>query len=137
MLILSHIYYIFGIIVILSNLSYILKFNKIFSVLEWYTVFKEVTGSKPKFNDFRKKEDYTLFTNRNILSSFEIFWILVGVFTSSWIFFLFIISYIIIANLIFYKIKFSLISKISSFTFAITRISIYSYLIINHFIWSS
>jgi len=134
MLILSHIYYIFGIIVILSNLSYILKFNKIFSVLEWYTVFKEVTGSKPKFNDFRKKEDYTLFTNRNILSSFEIFWILVGVFTSSWIFFLFIISYIIIANLIFYKIKFSLISKISSFTFAITRISIYSYLIINHFI---
>jgi hypothetical protein len=137
MLILSHIYYIFGIIVILSNLSYILKFNKIFSVLEWYTVFKEVTGSKPKFNDFRKKEDYTLFTNRNILSSFEIFWILVGVFTSSWIFFLFIISYIIIANLIFYKIKFSLISKISSFTFAITRISIYSYLIINHFIWPS
>ena len=72
MLILSHIYYIFGIIVILSNISYILKFNKIFSVLEWYTIFKEVTGYKPKFNDFRKKEDYTLFTNRNILSSFDL-----------------------------------------------------------------
>jgi hypothetical protein len=134
MLILSHIYYIFGIIVLLSSLSYILKFNKIFSVLEWYTVFTEVTGSKPKFNDFRKKEDYTLFTNRNILSMFEISWILIGLFTSSWIFFLFIISYIIIVNLVFYKIKFSLISKISSFTFAIIRISIYSYLIINHFI---
>lgn len=134
MLILSHIYYIFGIIVILSNISYILKFNKIFSVLEWYTIFKEVTGYKPKFNDFRKKEDYTLFTNRNILSSFEIFWILVGVFTSGWMFFLFIIGYIIITNLLFYKIKFSLISKISSFTFAIIRISIYSYLVVNHFI---
>jgi len=134
MLILSHIYYIFGIIVILSNISYILKFNKIFSVLEWYTVFKEVTGSKPKLSDFRKKEDYTIFTNRNILSSFEIFWILTGLFTSGWIFFLFIIAYIIIANLVFYKIKFSLISKISSFIFAIIRISIYSYLIINHFI---
>jgi hypothetical protein len=134
MLILSHIYYIFGIIVILSNISYILKFNKIFSVLEWYTVFTEVTGSKPKFNDFRKKEDYTLFTNRNILSMFEISWILVGLFTSSWMFFLFIIAYIIIVNLVFYKIKFSLISKISSFTFVIIRISIYSYLIINHFI---
>jgi hypothetical protein len=134
MLILSHIYYIFGIIVLLSSISYILKFNKIFSVLEWYTVFKEVTGSKPKFNDFRKKEDYTLFTNRNILSMFEISWILVGLFTSSWMFFLFIIAYIIIVNLVFYKIKFSLISKISSFTFVIIRISIYSYLIINHFI---
>jgi hypothetical protein len=134
MLILSHIYYIFGIIVLLSSISYILKFNKIFSVLEWYTVFTEVTGSKPKFNDFRKKEDYTLFTNRNILSMFEISWILVGLFTSSWMFFLFIIAYIIIVNLVFYKIKFSLISKISSFTFVIIRISIYSYLIINHFI---
>jgi hypothetical protein len=134
MLILSHIYYIFGIIVLLSSLSYILKFNKIFSVLEWYTVFTEVTGSKPKFNDFRKKEDYTLFTNRNILSMFEISWILVGLFTSSWMFFLFMIAYIIIVNLVFYKIKFSLISKISSFTFVIIRISIYSYLIINHFI---
>jgi len=134
MLILSHIYYIFGIIVILSNISYILKFNKIFSVLEWYTVFTEVTGYKPKFNDFRKKEDYTLFTNRNILSMFEISWILVGLFTSSWMIFLFIIGYIIISNLIFYKIKFSLISKISSFTFAIIRISIYSYLVVNHFI---
>ena len=134
MLILSHIYYIFGIIVILSNISYILKFNKIFSVLEWYTVFKEVTGCKPKFNDFRKKEDYTIFTNRNILSMFEISWILVGLFTSSWMFFLFMIAYIIIVNLVFYKIKFSLISKISSFTFVIIRISIYSYLIINHFI---
>jgi hypothetical protein len=134
MLILSHIYYIFGIIVILSNISYILKFNKIFSVLEWYTVFTEVTGYKPKFNDFRKKEDYTLFTNRNILSMFEISWILVGLFTSSWMIFLFIIAYIIIVNLVFYKIKFSLISKISSFTFAIIRISIYSYLVVNHFI---
>jgi hypothetical protein len=134
MLILSHIYHIFGIIVILSNISYILKFNKIFSVLEWYTLFKEVTGYKPKFNDFRKKEDYTIFTNRNILSSFEIFWILVGVFTSGWIFFLFIIGYIIIANSLFYKIKFSLISKISSFIFALIRISIYSYLIIDYFI---
>jgi hypothetical protein len=134
MLILSHIYYIFGIIVLLSSISYILKFNKIFSVLEWYTVFTEVTGSKPKFNDFRKKEDYTLFTNRNILSMFEISWILVGLFTSSWMFFLFMIAYIIIVNLVFYKIKFSLISKISSFTFVIIRISIYSYLIINHFI---
>lgn len=134
MLILSHIYYIFGIIVLLSNISYILKFNRIFSILEWYTVFKEVTGKKPRINEFRKKEDYTLFINRNILSMFEISWILIGLFTSGWIFFLFIIAYITIVNLIFYKIKFSLISKISSFIFAIIRISIYSYLIINHFI---
>ena len=57
MIVLSHIYYIFGLIVLLSNISFIFKFNKIFSVLEWYTVFNEVTGSKPKLNEFRKKEN--------------------------------------------------------------------------------
>ena len=133
MLILSHIYYILGIIILISNISYILKFNKIYSVLEWYMVFKEITGKKPRINEFRKKEDYTLFINRNILSMFEISWILIGLFTSVWIFFLFIISYLTTANLAFYKIKLSF-SKISSFIFAIIRISIYSYLIINHFI---
>jgi hypothetical protein len=134
MIVLSHIYYIFGIIVLLSNISFIFKFNKIFSVLEWYTVFNEVTGSKPKLNDFRKKEDYNIFTNRNILSTFEIFWILIGLFTTNWLYFLIIICYITIVNLVFYKRKFSIMSKISSFIFALVRISIYSYLIVNHFI---
>jgi hypothetical protein len=134
MIVLSHIYYIFGLIVLLSNISFIFKFNKIFSVLEWYTVFNEVTGSKPKLNDFRKKEDYNIFANRNILSTFEIFWILIGLFTINWIYFLFIIGYITIVNLVFYKSKFSIMSKISSFIFALVRISIYSYLIVNNFI---
>jgi hypothetical protein len=134
MIVLSHIYYIFGVIVLLSSISYILKFNKIFSVLEWYTVFTEVTGSKPRLNEFRKKEDYNIFTNRNILSAFEIFWILIGLFTVSWLYFLFIIGYITIVNIVFYKNKFSIMSRISSFIFALVRISIYSYLIVNHFI---
>lgn len=134
MIVLSHIYYIFGIIVLLSNISFIFRFNKIFSVLEWYSVFSEVTGSKPKLKDFRKKEDYNIFTNRNILSSFEIFWILIGLFTTNWLYFLIIICYITIVNLVFYKRKFSIMSKISSFIFALVRISIYSYLIVNHFI---
>lgn len=134
MIVLSHIYYIFGLIVLLSNISFIFKFNKIFSVLEWYTVFNEVTGSKPKLNDFRKKEDYNIFANRNILSTFEIFWILIGLFTTNWLYFLIIICYITIVNLVFYKRKFSIMSKISSFIFALVRISIYSYLIVNHFI---
>ena len=134
MMVFSHIYYIFGIIVLLSNISFIFRFNKIFSVLEWYTMFIEVTGSKPKLNDFRKKEDYNIFVNRNILSTFEIFWILTGVFTTNWIYFLFIIGYISIVNIVFYKNKFSIMSRISSFIFALVRASIYSYLIINHFI---
>ena len=134
MIILGHIYYIIGIIVLLSNISFIFKFNKIFYVLEWYTVFKEVTGKKPRLNEFRKKEDYNLFANRNILSAFEIFWILIGLFTTNWLYFLFIICYITIVNIVFYKNKFSIMSRISSFIFALVRISIYSYLIINHFI---
>ena len=134
MIVLSHIYYIFGLIVLLSNISFIFKFNKIFSVLEWYTVFNEVTGLKPKLNEFRKKEDYNIFTNRNILSSFEIFWILIGLFTTNWLYFLIIIFYITIVNIVFYKSKFSIMSKMSSFIFALVRISIYSYLIVNHFI---
>ena len=134
MIVLSHIYYIFGLIVLLSNISFIFKFNKIFSVLEWYTVFNEVTGLKPKLNEFRKKEDYNIFTNRNILSSFEIFWILIGLFTTNWLYFLIIIFYITIVNIVFYKSKFSIMSKMSSFIFALVRISIYSYLIVNNFI---
>ena len=134
MIILGHIYYIIGIIVLLSNISFIFKFNRIFYVLEWYTTFTDVTGSKPKLNDFRKKEDYNIFTNRNILSAFEIFWILIGLFTMNWLYFLIIVFYITIVNLVFYKRKFSIMSKVSSFIFALVRISIYSYLIINHFI---
>ena len=127
----SNIYYLIGILVTLSTLSYILKFRKNYSIKEWKEKYEKIVGRKPDKKDFRSKQEYSLFESSNILILFEIIWIIVGLFTSNWYIFLILIllSYINILN----PIKFTILHKLLIFTFLISKLCLYLYLIVNHF----
>ena len=129
----GHIYYAIGILIFIGSLFTLIRFNKVFSVKEWYFKFKEITDKEPTILDFRKKGDKKIFVNHNFLLLFEIIWITLGLITNSWYIFLSILIINIILNIIFRKNRFSLIGKISSFGFLLLRISTYLFLIINHF----
>jgi hypothetical protein len=127
------IYYIIGILVALSSISTILKFGKLYSIKEWKEKYEKVIGRKPLKREFRSKKEYSLLESSNILSLFEFVWVLGGLFTSIWYVFIsiFIVSYLF--NFILKPIKFTIIHKLSTLIFLLTRLCLYLYLIVNYF----
>lgn len=129
----GNIFYGFGILILLSCFMAIINFKKFYFVKEWFVKYKEITGKNPKADDFRSKKDLILHTNRNILISIELIWVMIGLSSSNWIIFLLIISLGVMLNVIFNKIKFTLIGKIISFKFLMMRTLLYILMITNHF----
>ena len=127
------IYYIIGIIVALSSISTILKFGKLYSIKEWKEKYEKVIGRKPLRKEFRSKKEYSLLEASNILSLFEFIWILVGLFTPIWYVFISIIIISYLFDFILKPIKFTILHKLSTFSFLLVRLSLYLYLIVNHF----
>jgi hypothetical protein len=56
----GNIYYLTGVLVLLSLLSVILKFRKIYSVNEWKEKYEKITGKKPLKREYRNKKEYSL-----------------------------------------------------------------------------
>lgn len=130
---LGHIYYAIGLFVLISLITYIIKFKKITSVREWVEKFKTVTGKDPKKDDYRSKEELNLLIGISTLSLGEVMWTLGGLLTGSWYVFLSIFVYDIILNLLINPIKFTLFGKIVILHFIVLKFLVYLYLIINHF----
>jgi len=128
-----HIYYTFGILIFISCISTLLRFNRIYKVKEWYTKFKIITGEEPSLVDFRKKDDKKIYVNHNFLLGLELLWIIVGFLTNDRYLFLLILLTNLLINIIFNKNKFTLPYKIISFLFLLLRTSLYLLLIVNHF----
>lgn len=128
-----HLYYIFGILIFLSCLSTLLRFNRIYKIKEWYSKFKIITGEEPSSVDFRKRGDKKIYVNHKFLLGFELIWIILGFFTNNSLIFLSILTINLIINIIFGKNKFTLPYKITSFSFLLLRTSLYLLLIVNHF----
>ena len=129
----GNIYYLIGVLVVLSTISSILKFGKLYSLKEWKEKYEKIIGRKPSKRDFRSKKEYSLSESSNILGLFELIWIIGGFFTASWYLFgiMILISYTL--NVILNPIKFTILHKFVSFTFLLSRLCLYLYLIVNHF----
>ncbi len=130
---LGNIYYIFGIIIILSLLKILLKFNSFYKTGEWFSKFEKITGKKPTKSDFRSKEDYNYFERNLITSITEVLWVTIGLFSLSWYIFLSVILMSQLLRIILKPIKYSLTHYLISVFFFITKLLIYCYLVINHF----
>jgi hypothetical protein len=130
---LSNLYYFFGIFILLSVISQLLKYNQIFSLSEWYEKFEKVTGKKPLKKDFRSESDWYIFMYRNPLLIFEGFWIIFGFITNNWFIFLFMVIYTKLIGFIFNKFKYNIISKYLYLNIFLIKIIIYGLIIINHF----
>jgi len=129
----GNIYYLIGVLVVLILFRSILKFGKLYSLKEWKEKYEKIIGRKPSKKDFRSKKEYSLSESSNILGLFEVIWIIGGFFTGSWYIFgtMILVSYIL--NIILNPIKFTIVHKLTSFTFLLTRLFVYLYLIVNHF----
>lgn len=128
------IYYSIGILVLFSVLSTILKFGKIYSIKEWIEKYEKVIGRKPTKKDYRTKKEYSISESNKILSVFEMIWILFGLFSNSWYIFLFFLILSSLLNILIKPIKWTIAYKIIVFTFVLSKMSLYLYLISNHFL---
>jgi hypothetical protein len=88
---------------------------------------------KPLKREFRSKKEYSLHESSGILGLFEILWIFVGFFTGNWYLFGITLALSYLLNIILKPFKFSLLHKLTSFTFLLGRLCLYLYLIVNHF----
>jgi hypothetical protein len=130
---LSDIYYFFGIFILLSVISQLLKYNEIFSLSEWYEKFEKVTGKKATKADFRKESEWNLFISKNILLVIEGFWIIFGLITNNWFIFILLIFYGKLISLFFGRIKYSIVGKYIYFQYFLLKSILYGFMIINHF----
>lgn len=129
----GHAFYGFGVLVLMSVILSLSRFNRLYKTREWLVKFKRVTGNEPSIIDFRSRKDHTLYNNHNALLMIELVWVLLGLITGSWYMFLSVIVLGLILNFTFGKIKFTMIGKIISFKFVLYRALLYSFLILNHF----
>lgn len=113
--------------------GYIFNFKKINYSFEWYYRYKEIVGKKPTREEFRNQKDYEIFSNRGLLSLFEIIWIFFGLVTNKWYYFLSILISVLLINFGLEKWRFSAIDNIIRFLFIVFRCVLYITLIIQHF----
>ena len=127
------IYYLIGVLVLLSLLSIISKFGKIYSINEWREKYEKITGNKPTRKEYRTKKEYSIYESSGILGFFELIWIIGGFFTGNWYLFAIVLALSYILNKTLKPFKFSIFHKLISFTFLLSRLCLYLYLIVNHF----
>ncbi len=130
---LENLFYIVGLVVILSVLNIISKFKSIYSVREWEQKYKKVVGKIPVRSDYRSKSEYNLSRKMGILYLFEIIWVIIGILTYNWYLFLGLIIFSFISGMILKPFRYTLVFKILSVLFLIIRLVLYTYLVINHF----
>lgn len=130
----GNIYYILGIIMLIRLTYSIVNFKKIHSLREWLIKFKEISGKIPTKNDFRSKEEISLYESNSIMILFELIWLICGLFSGNQIIFIGLLIYFLLLKLITKKIGFTILDKIVMFINIILRFSVYSWMIFNHFI---
>jgi len=130
---LGHIYYAFGLIVLLISISMIMKFKKLNLIKEWRVKFKIVTGKDPQDKDFRDEEEKSLYNGMSMLSLIESIWVIIGLLTGSWFIFLSLLVYSTIINLINKPLKFTIVGKAISLKLLCIKALVYLFLILNHF----
>lgn len=127
------IYYLIGILVFLSVLSNTIRFNRIYSVKEWKEKYEKIIGKVPSRKDYRSKKEHSLLESYNVLSLFELFWVILGLLTNSWYIFASILMISYILNIILKPIKWSVVYKIIIFVFILVKICLYLWSITNYF----
>jgi hypothetical protein len=130
----ENIYYLFGTIIILRLIYYIINFKKLYAIREWLDKYNVISETLPKKNDFRTELEKSMFDSNSVMLLYEVIWFVLGFLTVNKIIFLYMLFYFIFLKIISKKIKFTIIDKIVIFSNTIIRLIIYSILIINHFI---
>jgi hypothetical protein len=130
---LGHIFYFFGLILFLTNISILSKFQTIYRIKEWVIKFKKVTSKDPDKNEYKGK-DYQYFTSYAGISVINFLWMFVGLIAGSWYVFLFTILASLVINLLTKSVgEFTIVGRILQLIKSIFICLIIGFLVINHF----
>ena len=130
---LGHIFYAIGLIPLLMLTATLIKLREYNKIKKWYNKFEEVTKKKPIKGEFRTPDEYNLFAGVSGIIAIDLVWMLLGLLTQSWYVFLAVLSLSIVLNLTKKLIGTNIISNSMTAIVLFVKISIYLYLIINHF----
>ncbi len=133
MIMILDLYISIGVIVLLSCLFQIRNFNRIFFVKSWFNKYIQIIKKKPTIIDFRSKDDFDLFYRLNALLIFDFFYILGLTLTKFWQISILFLIFSLLSNIIIYRLKYNIISKILMFLVFITKLSLLLYVIISNF----
>jgi len=127
-------FYSIGLLVTVLNVFLVLKYKKIYEVIDWLSKYKKVVGRNPRKEDFRSKSDQELLLFWSSTVLITVIWMLFGLMSYDWMAFLIIFIINILLN---YLSKISLyikrISFILKFMKSLIMVIIISFLVINYF----
>lgn len=127
------IYYFFGIFILLSFSSQLINFNRFFRVVDWYQKFLKVTGKKAIKDDFSNQDDWYVFTTYGLFTVLDGIWMILGLVTNNWFIFIGLVVISKTISFIVNKLKLNFIKKYIYLLFLVTKTSLYSIMIVNHF----
>jgi hypothetical protein len=130
---LGHIFYFFGLFIVLTSLSNLINYFKYLKVRNWSETFKKVTGKSPVIIDFRNQDEYNIFITYPLFSIIQTIWLIFGVISNSWYIFFLIIFLNTILSYFNRKVNILIIEKLTGFIFSLIKLVVILALIINHF----
>jgi hypothetical protein len=130
----GHLFYFFGLIVVLLNIFIISRFKRIFELKEWMVKFKNVTGRNPVATDYRKNDDKDILTTWSVSVITTSLWIFFGLLTKSWYVYLAILIFSTLLNVVGKSLgEFSKITFLIFLIKSLLTLFIIGFLTINHF----
>lgn len=129
----AHIFYFFGLIITLMNISLLIQFFKMEKIREWSVKFQKVTSKEPNRNDFKTGE-YELLTSYTYYLVSDFIWLFLGLINTDFRICGIILIGSFIVNLIVRKIgEFKPISLVLKFTKLCLITFLIGLMTINHF----
>src|ERR1035437_4371699 len=84
MQIMGHIFYIIGLLILLSELLLLTSYSKILKASEWVDAFKKINKRNPHKKEYRSEEEYKLTVFFGTFVVFEFIWCAFGLIGASW-----------------------------------------------------
>ena len=130
----NDIFYGVGLLIVLLNISSLLRYRKIFEINDWLFKYKKVIGKSPNRTDFRCENDVKLLLSWSYTVLFTVIWMFFGLLSSNWyIFLLLFISNVIFNSVTNFFQRFKNARLFVKFVKSLILTGSIAFLVINHF----
>lgn len=130
----GHLFYFFGLILVISNMNLLAKFFSFLKTKEWMESFKKITKKEPDVKDFKKTDDLQRFNSLNGVLILNVLWLIIGILSKSWKVFLLLLILNYTINLLTHFFgQYKMVSKIIQFCKVLILTIFIALLTINHF----
>ncbi len=130
---LANFYYFIGLFILICSFSNLINFFKFSRIRNWISTYQKVTNEEVSRKDFRKIEEYNIFTIYSIFTICEFFWFLIGLVSNSWYVFLSLILLSFTGRILAKLLNHNVVYNTLGFTIQFVKFSTILILILNHF----